>query len=437
MNSDALTADVIGDIALVLGTSSLLGALARRIGQPTVVGQITAGVVLGPSVLGRLPGNLTERLFTHDAVPFITLIAQIAVVIFMFGVGYEIDVRSVRRHRRPVAFVAVGAIAVPLAIGTTVALTMDHLGSLHGSHTEGRSFVLFFGVATSITALPVLAAIVRERGLAGTTVGDIAASAAGFMDVVAWLVLAAAVVGTDMAGDRPLLQTAALLAAFVAAAVVVVRPLLNRVLLRPGSNLSNMAPVALVLAAGGAWVTASLGLHPIFGAFVAGLVMPKPQGAPDKGLLRAMEQTGGLLLPLFFVVTGLTMNIGGIGAAGLGLLGVMLVCGIGGKVGAGYMAARLGGLDTRQSAMIGALVNTRGLTELIALNVGLNAGIVDERMFTVLVLMALVTTFMTAPLLTAIERRYPAPALPADPFAEPTAQSTGASGSPYSTVRPR
>lgn len=437
MNSDALTADVLGDIALVLGTSSLLGALARRIGQPTVVGQITAGVILGPSVLGRLPGNLTERLFTHAAVPFISLIAQIAVVIFMFGVGYEIDLRSVRRHRRPVTFIAVGAIAVPLAIGTTIALTMDRIGTLHGAHTEGRSFVLFFGVATSITALPVLAAIVRERGIAGTTVGDIATSAAGFMDVVAWLVLAAAVVGTDVAGDRSLPRTVLLLAGFVAAAVAVVRPLLNRTLLRPGSALSDKAPVALVLAAAGAWVTASLGLHPIFGAFVAGMIMPKPQGAPDKGLLRAMEQTGGLLLPLFFVVTGLTMNIGALGGGGLALLAVMLVCGIGGKVGAGYAMARLGGLDTRQSAMIGALVNTRGLTELIALNVGLNAGIIDTRLFTVLVLMALITTFMTAPLLTVIERRLPAAAHPAGPTAASSAGSGSAPESPYSTVRPR
>ncbi|MFI0721879.1 cation:proton antiporter [Streptomyces sp. NPDC021224] len=436
MNTDALTADVIGDIALVLGTSSLLGALARRIGQPTVVGQITAGVVLGPSVLGRLPGNLTERLFTHEAVPFISLIAQIAVVIFMFGVGYEIDLRSVRRHRRPVTFVAVGAIAVPLAIGTTIALTMDQLDLLHGAHTEGRSFVLFFGVATSITALPVLAAIVRERGIAGTTVGDIATSAAGFMDVVAWLVLAAAVVGTDVAGDRSLPRTILLLGGFLVVAAVV-RPLLHWTLVRPDSPLSEKAPAALVLAAAGAWATASLGLHPIFGAFVAGMVMPKPKGAPDKGLLHTMERTGGLLLPLFFVVTGLTMNIGALGGDGFALLGVVLVCGIGGKVGAGYASARLGGLGVRQSAMIGALVNTRGLTELIALNVGLNAGIIDARLFTILVLMALITTFMTAPLITVIERRHPAAAYPADPLTASPPESGSASESPYSTVRPR
>jgi Kef-type K+ transport system membrane component KefB len=334
------------------------------------------------------------------------------VVIFMFGVGYEIDLRSVRNHRRPVSLISVGAMLVPLILGCAIALGVQNLGTFHGQHTDGRSFVLFFGVATSITALPVLAAIVRERGIAGTPVGDIATAAAGFMDVSAWLVLAAALIGTNAAGSRPWLETVLLLAGFVAVMILVVRPVLKRWILRPGAVVSSAVPVALVLAAAGAWATASLGLHPIFGAFVAGLVMPKPEGAPDADVLRAMEQTGGLLLPLFFVVTGLTTNLGALRGPDVALLAVILVCAIGGKAAAGYSMARLGGLDTRKSAMIGALVNTRGLTELIALNVGFSAGIIDGRLFTVLVLMALITTAMTGPLITSIDRRYgEAPAL--------------------------
>jgi Kef-type K+ transport system membrane component KefB len=412
MNMDVVTADVIGDIALVLGASSLLGALARRIGQPTVVGQIAAGIILGPSLLGRLPGDPMAHLFTSKAVPYISVIAQIAVVIFMFGVGYEIDLKSVRNHRRPVSLISVGAMLVPLILGCSIALGVQHLGTFHGQHTDGRSFVLFFGVATSITALPVLAAIVRERGIAGTPVGDIATAAAGFMDVSAWLVLAAALIGTNAAGSRPWLETVLLLAAFVAVMVLLVRPVLKRWILRPGAVVSSAVPVALVVAAAGAWATASLGLHPIFGAFVAGLIMPKPEGAPDADVLRSMEQTGGLLLPLFFVVTGLTTNLGALRGPDVALLAVILVCAIGGKAAGGYAMARLGGLDTRKSAMIGALVNTRGLTELIALNVGYSAGIIDGRLFTVLVLMALITTAMTGPLITSIDRRYgEAPAL--------------------------
>ena len=167
----------------------------------------------------------------------------------------------------------------------------------------------------------------------------------------------------------------------------------------------SQVPVALLLATAGAWATADLGLHPIFGAFLAGLAMPKPEGAPDAEVLRTMEQTGGLLLPLFFVVTGLTANIGALGGADLVLLAVILVCSVGGKFASGYATARLAGMDNRSSAMIGALVNTRGLTELIALNVGLRAGIIDGRLFTILVLMALITTAMTGPLITAIHKR--------------------------------
>ncbi|MGW7820246.1 cation:proton antiporter [Streptomyces puniciscabiei] len=415
MNMDAVTADVVGDTALVLGASALFGTLARRIGQPTVVGQIAAGIILGPSVLGRLPGDPTAHLFTARAVPFISVIAQIAVVIFMFGVGYEIDLRSVRGHRRPVALISAGTMLVPLALGSGIALGVQHTGAFAGQHTDGRSFVLFFGVATSITALPVLAAIVRERGIAGTPVGDIATAAAGLMDVSAWLVLAAALMGTKGAAGRPWFDTVLLLAGFVALMVFVVRPALSWWFRRPGTVVSSQVPIALVLAATGAWATAALGLHPIFGAFVAGLVMPKPNGTPDADVLRSTEQTGGLLLPLFFVVTGLTTNLGALSGPDLVLLVVTLVCAIGGKLAAGYAMARLGGLDTRQSAMIGALVNTRGLTELVALNVGFSAGVIGGRLFAVLVLMALITTGMAGPLITAIDRRTtraPAPHVP-------------------------
>lgn len=424
MNLDVVTANVIGDVALVLGASSLLGALARRIGQPTVVGQIAAGIILGPSLLGRLPGDPTNHLFTAEAIPFISVIAQIAVVIFMFGVGYEIDLKAVRRYRRPVSLIAVGAMLIPLALGSGIALGTQHLSAFDGRHTDGRSFILFLGVATSITALPVLAAIVRERGIAGTPVGDVATAAAGFMDVFVWLVLAAALVGTDEAG-RPWLQTALLLAGFVALMIFVIRPLLKWWIRRPGAAASSQIPVALILAAAGGWATASLGLHPLFGAFVAGLIMPKPEDAPDADVLRSMEQTGGLLLPLLFVVTGLTTDLGALTGPDVALLAVILVFGIGGKAVSGYGMARLGGLDTRQSALIGALMNTRGLTELIALNVGLRAGIIDERLFTVLVLMALITTAMTGPLISAIHRRsaeVPAPSAP-DPASVPGARN--------------
>lgn len=405
MNLDILTADVIGDVAIVVGVASLLGAVARRCGQPTVVGQILAGILLGPSLLGRLPGDLTDRLFTHPAVPYISVISQLAVVIFMFSVGYEIDFRPLRGRGHAAPLVAASALLVPVALGTGVAVMGRHAFAAMGEPYAGsRSFVLFMGVAISVTALPVLASIVRERGLAGTAVGTIATAAAGIMDVTAWLVLAAALVGTSAAGSRPWPVTVLLLTGFVVLMLVVVRPALRWWIRRPGALLSNQVPLALVLVVASAWVTASLGLHPVFGAFLAGLTMPGRDDAPDADVLRIMEQTGALLLPLFFVVTGLTMNIGALNGGGFVLLVVIVACAVLGKIGPAYGAARLSRLDPRQSAMIAALVNTRGLTELIALNVGLSAGIIHQRLFTILVLMALITTIATGPLISAIGR---------------------------------
>jgi len=405
MNLDVVTADVIGDVALVLGASWALGAVARRLGQPTVVGQIIAGILLGPSALGKLPGHLTARLFPHEATPFISVIAQIAVVIFMFTVGYEIDLRSVRGYARSAPLIALGALAVPLALGSGVALG-DHgaFADLGEPHPSGSSFVLFIAVAISVTALPVLAAIVRERGIAGTTAGVIATAAAGIMDVCAWLVLATALIGTKSALSRPLFVTVLLLILFALVMFLVVRPLLMWWLRRPGALPSSQVPLALLLAMTGGWATASLGLHPIFGAFIAGLAMPGPEDTPDADVLRAMEHAGGLLLPLFFVVTGLTTNIGSLNGTAFALLAVIVACAIFGKIVPAFAIARVTGLSTRQSATIAALVNTRGLTELIALNVGLSAGIIHPRLFTILVLMAVITTIMTGPLISWIGR---------------------------------
>jgi Kef-type K+ transport system membrane component KefB len=260
------------------------------------------------------------------------------------------------------------------------------------------------GVALSVTALPVLAAIVRERGISRTTAGAVATAAAGIMDVCAWLVLAVALIGTKAAGSRPWLVTFLLFVGFLAGMFFAVRPALTWWLRRPQALLANQVVVALVLATGSAWVTASLGLHPIFGAFLAGLVMPSRDDAPDADVLRAMEQAGGLLLPLFFVVTGLTVNIGALKGTDFLLLTLLVAIAVLGKIIPGYGAARVSGLDSRQSAMVAGLVNTRGLTELIALNVGLSAGIIHGRLFTVLVLMALITTIMTGPLISAIGR---------------------------------
>jgi Kef-type K+ transport system membrane component KefB len=397
---DILIADVIGDVALILVVASLLGAAARRCGQPAVVGQILAGILLGPSALGRLPGHLTSRLFPHAAVPSLTVLSQVAIVIFMFVVGYEFDRRSLRGRRRAVPLIAVGALLVPITLGSGAVLifkpSVVALGQTHISH----SLALFMGVAVSITALPVLAAIVRERGIAGSTAGVTALAAAGVMDVAAWVVLAAALVGTDQKPGRPWPVMLLLITCFVAIMLLGVRPALGRWLTGRRSLLTNQLLVALALALGSAWVTASLGLHPVFGGFLAGLTMPSADGVPDAEVLRPMEEIGSLFLPLFFVVTGLSVNAGALDGRAFLLLALVCAIAIVGKVGPGYVASRLGGLNRQDSVTVAVLVNTRGLTELIALNVGLSAGLIDQRLFSVLVIMALITTAMTAPLLS-------------------------------------
>jgi Kef-type K+ transport system membrane component KefB len=436
---DVLIADVIGDVALVLVFSSLLGATARRCGQPKVVGQIIAGIVLGPSLLGRLPGDPTARIFPSAALPVLNVLAQIAIVIFMFVVGYELDRGSLRRGCRAAPLIAAGALAVPMILGSGLTLVFRPGFAALGQPHITRSLLLFMGVALSVTALPVLAAIARERGIAGTVAGVTATAAAGAMDVAAWLVLAAALVGTAHATSRPWPVTLILITGFTAVMLLLVRPALRWWIRRSRSVLSSQLPVALALALGCAWVTASLGLHPVFGGFLAGLTLPSPDGTPDAEVLAPMEQVGGLLLPLFFVVTGLSLNIRALSGTAFLMLAILCSLAAAGKLGPAYLASRAGGLNSADAATVAALVNARGLTELIVLNVGLSAGVIDQRLFTVLVLVALIMTVATVPLLSLISARtlrnappepdlaqLPPAAIPASP-SSPAAPAGGVS----------
>jgi Kef-type K+ transport system membrane component KefB len=408
---DALIGDVIGDTALVLIASALLGALAQRFGQPAVVGQIFAGILLGPTLLGRLPGHLTSRLFPNAVIPALTVLSQVAVVIFMFVVGYELDRQRLREQSRCAVFIAIAALAVPMALGSGGALIFQsRIAALDQRHLS-HATALFIGVALSITALPVLAAIIRNRGLSGTLAAVTATSAAGLMDVAVWLLLALTLAGTAQRSGRPWLATLALFCAFAVFMALAVRPALRWWLDRRHQVLSSPLPVALVLALGSAWVTAALGLHPVFGGFLAGLTMPHSDGPPDADVLRPMESIGGVLLPLFFVVTGLSLDFSAIdGTALVTLVGLCLAAAIG-KLVPAYGASRLGGLGGHDAATVAVLVNTRGLTELIALNLGFSAGIIGRQLYTVLVLMALAMTVLTGPLLSLLRARLPSPPL--------------------------
>jgi Kef-type K+ transport system membrane component KefB len=403
MSLDRVAAVVIGDIALVLTVSWLLGALARRCGQPAVVGQILTGLLLGSSVLGRLPGHLTSFLFPHQAIPYLSVLSQVAIVVFMFLVGYEIDIQGIRSHGRLVPLIAVCALLVPMGLGSGSAALLGSVFTAAGQHSvAGHSFILFVGVATSVTALPVLAAIVRERGIADSSAGVVAMAAAGAMDVMAWIALGAALAGSPHSPKRSWLLTLVGVILLTAFMLLVLRRLLRWWFGRPAAVLAQQLPVAIVLAMGSACITSLLGLHVFFGGFLAGLTMARSSRAPDADVVRGMQGAGNLMLPLFFVVTGLSLNIGSIGPGGLALLGLVFAIGCIGKLVPAYAASRLGGLPPRQAATVAALLNTRGLTELIALNAGLQSGIIGRGTFTIFVLMALITTALTSPLLALI-----------------------------------
>nr|BAP16691.1 integral membrane ion antiporter [Streptomyces sp. Sp080513GE-23] len=398
-----VTTAVLGDIAVILLVSTLLSGLARRLGQPAVIGQILTGVVLGPTLLGRLPGHPTGRLFPQDALPYLSVLAQVAIVTFLFVVGYELNLRSLRASGRTTLSVAAVALLVPMTLGAGTVEFLPSVFSSVGEHAVGsRSFVLFMAVAVSITALPVLAAIIRDTGIAGTRASVVALSAAGLMDIGAWTALAVAMPGESHGLSVP--KTVLLTVVLVLGGALVVRPLLSRWMDRPGGLFASQLPVAIILATSCAWATSQLGLHAVFGGFLAGLLMPRHDGAPDADVLRAMEGATDLLLPLFFVVTGLSLNLGMLDRNSVLLLLLLLLISVAGKVVPGYLVSRLNRLERRESATVAVLLNTRGLTELIALNVGLSAGILHGRLFTVLVLVALITTAMTSPLLALLAR---------------------------------
>ncbi|MFJ9898225.1 cation:proton antiporter [Streptomyces sp. NPDC091280] len=422
MPNDSTTAAVLAAIAVAAFTCALFGAGARALRQPPVIGQILAGIALGPSLLGRLPGDPTASLFPAYVLPFLAMLGQVAVTVFMFSVGHELTAHRRQAAGRAVVAVTACALLVPMGLGAALAaIGRTWFGSTGESRAGSGTFVLFMAVAVSITALPVLAAIVRDRSLDGTRSGTVALASSGLMDVVAWFALAAITLGAGTTGGhhsgvRQVGLRIVLLLALATALLGVVRPLLRRWTRNPATAPYHL-PVAFALAAGAAAATTALGLHAVFGGLLAGAAMPHPHedtapaSAPrtDRAqvpfLNAAIHAVESLLLPLFFVTTGLALDVGSLRFGDFVLLVVLCAVACAGKLGGGYLGARLGGLPRQASATVAALLNTRGLTELIALNLGLASGIIHERLFTVLVLMAVITTLMTGPLLSALGHR--------------------------------
>ncbi|MFI1566684.1 cation:proton antiporter [Streptomyces sp. NPDC020490] len=378
----------------------------RRLGQPPVVGEIVVGILLGPSLLGWLWPQAEAGLFPPSVLPYIGVLGNIGLLVFMYLVGLELDLGSLRGHSRTALAVSQAGIAVPLLLGTLLAFAM--YGDFAPAGVDKLPFVLFIAVSMSITAFPVLARILTDRGLYRTRVGALAMASAAVDDVSAWCLLAAVVAVTKSNSPWEAVTTALYAVAFTLVMFLVVRPLLARWAVRAERRYPD-GVILVVLFSGlsvAAYATDRIGVHALFGAFLFGVVSPRGSRRTEATAARLRAFTVPVLLPLFFVTTGLKTDVSLLAGSATQWLwaGAVLAVAVLGKWGGGSLAARLSGRDWRDAMSLGVLMNCRGLTELVVLNIGLDLGVIGPELFTVLVLMALVTTAMTTPALTWLRR---------------------------------
>ena len=395
-------------LAAVIATGQLLGWLFRWVGQPPVIGEVVAGILLGPSLLGWLAPDAARFVLPAEVAPYLGVIAQVGVILYMFLVGLELNPAMLRERASSAAFIAHSSMVLPFLLGTGLAIFL--YPRLSSADVPFASFALFLGVALSITAFPVLARILTDRRMHTTPLGVMALGCAALGDVAAWCLLAF-VVGVARAELGGAIAVLGLTALFVAVMLLVVRPSLNRWLPRDVDRTLTPGRAAIVFV--GLLLTALtaefIGIHALFGAFLLGVVIPHDSAVARSFGHKLEEVVTVLLLPAFFAFTGMRTQIGLVsGAENWLLCGLILAAAVVGKFGGTFAAARFTGMPTRQAAGLGALMNTRGLVELIVLNVGLDMGVISPTLFAMMVIMAIVTTLATGPMLSGLLRWNPA-----------------------------
>ena len=392
-------------LATIIVTARLLGGLFAKLNQPPVIGEVIAGILLGPSLLGRIAPSVSAYVLPTSVAPFLSVLAQVGVILYMFLVGLELDTRLLRKRTHATVAVSHASIVLPFVLGCGLALLLYPRVST--SDVPFTYFALFCGVAMSVTAFPVLARILTDRGVQTSRLGVTALACAAVDDVTAWCLLAfvVSVVKARAAGG---LLTFGLTLGYIGA-IVLVRPFLQRIIQnheRRGAVTKNVLTLVLVGLLLSSLATEYIGIHAVFGAFVLGAIIPAESKIAKELLHKLEDFVVVLFLPAFFAYTGMRTQVGLVSGAGEWLLcGLIIVTACVGKFGGSFAAARISGIGWRDSAALGVLMNTRGLMELIVLNIGLDMKVISPTLFAMLVIMAIVTTMATTPILDVLTGR--------------------------------
>lgn len=412
-------------LAVILLFCRMVGAIAARFGQPQVVAEMIAGVLLGPSLFGLLAPEAQQWLFpwdqtesSRDTQSYLFPASQLGLALYMFVVGMEFRMDIVRKEIKSSIAVSLAGMIAPFVLGGALAWVFYHHTDLFPQKTSLIEAILFLGASMCITAFPMLARIIKFKGLTGTRMGTVALGAGAIDDAMAWCLLAVVLASFSGSWGGALINIGGGIA-YVVFTLLIIRPLLARLqksIVQDGNLTEAGLVVGLAMMALGAWFTDLIGLHAVFGAFVMGAAMPR--GSVVDGLVaRIQPLTVALLLPLFFTYSGLNTKIGLLNSAFLWLMcGAVLVAAVLGKGVACWLAARATGIPQREALGIGTLMNARGLMELIIINIGLKKGVISEGLFATLVIMAVVTTLMASPLFERLVGKHrPADAPPITP----------------------
>jgi Kef-type K+ transport system membrane component KefB len=408
MTSAELSAAFFLQMLFILLACRVVGALARKLGQPQVVGEMIAGVFLGPSLLGLLFPSAQQTLFPKESLKILYVGAQLGVGLYMFLVGVEFDVATFRKRAKSAASVSFAGMVAPFVLGAALAIGLVKVRGLFSEKATLLEAMLFMGAAMSITAFPMLARIIYERGLTGTSLGTLALAAGAIGDAGAWCVLAIVLASF---GAGPMLAIKAIGGGVVYAVVVLTvgRRLLtwfNDATKRAGQITNSLLALTLMLFMLAVWVTDSIGIHAVFGGFLLGIAMPR--GFFARELQRQLEPFAVVfLLPMFFTFSGLNTRLDMVNSPQLLLIAMAVIAAAClGKGGACWAAARMNGEDNRTALAVGTLMNSRGLMELIIINIGLQKGVIQPALFSMMVLMAIVTTLMTSPVFEWVYGRH-------------------------------